>query len=62
MLNCPFCDAELGAASNRLRGGRCPKCGSILSWEEQRTPAAMLPQNTISPRTLSRCQMKTRCR
>jgi WD40 repeat protein/tRNA A-37 threonylcarbamoyl transferase component Bud32 len=34
MLNCPFCEAELGAASNRLRGGRCPKCGSIISWED----------------------------
>ncbi len=34
MLNCPFCSAELGASSDRLRGGRCPRCGSILSWEE----------------------------
>src|SRR5262245_24703596 len=40
MLNCPFCDAELGAASNRLRGGRCPKCGSILSWAEEDAPQA----------------------
>jgi WD40 repeat protein/serine/threonine protein kinase len=37
MLSCPFCGAELGAASNRLRGGRCPTCGSILSWDDQAT-------------------------
>src|SRR5262245_23255973 len=45
MLNCPFCDAELGAASNRLRGGRCPKCGSIVSWEDDQT----LTQNDLAP-------------
>src|SRR6478609_5546882 len=39
MLNCPYCDAELGAASDRLRGGRCPRCGSILSWGDD-TPVA----------------------
>ena len=36
MLRCPFCDADLGGESNRLRGGRCPKCSSILSWGRRR--------------------------
>jgi WD40 repeat protein/serine/threonine protein kinase len=34
MLHCPFCDAELDTDSLRVRGGRCPSCGSILNWSE----------------------------
>jgi len=32
MLRCPYCDTDLSAGSSRLRGGRCPSCGSILNW------------------------------
>src|SRR5688500_4865499 len=34
MLRCPFCDADLGGGSARLRGGRCPQCSSILNWAD----------------------------
>ncbi|MDX1947210.1 MAG: protein kinase [Pirellulaceae bacterium] len=45
MLQCPFCNADLGAGSARLRGGRCPQCGGILNWNETKaTLAAIVPQ------------------
>jgi WD40 repeat protein/serine/threonine protein kinase len=34
MLHCHFCEAELDTDSLRVRGGRCPSCGSILNWSE----------------------------
>ena len=47
MLRCPFCEADLSeTGSFRLRGGRCPQCGSILNWaqdsaeESSQQPAA----------------------
>jgi WD40 repeat protein/serine/threonine protein kinase len=35
MMRCPFCDADLSDESTRIRGGRCPHCGSILMWSEE---------------------------
>jgi len=48
MLRCPFCDADLGGESNRLRGGRCPKCGSILSWDDDESQPEAGPTNLPS--------------
>src|SRR5687768_17422409 len=48
MLRCPFCDAELGGGSNRLRGGRCPKCSSILSWDDEESQPEAGPTNLPS--------------
>lgn len=32
MLRCPFCQTDVDDAE--LRSGRCPKCGSLLAWNE----------------------------
>jgi hypothetical protein len=50
MLRCPFCDADLGGGSNRLRGGRCPKCSSILSWGDDESQPEAGPTNLPSLR------------
>ncbi len=47
MLRCPFCDADLGGGSARLRGGRCPQCGSILNWADD-VPAEAAPAAELS--------------
>jgi tRNA A-37 threonylcarbamoyl transferase component Bud32 len=48
MLRCPFCDADLGGESNRLRSGRCPKCSSILSWDDDESQPEAGPTNLPS--------------
>src|SRR5262245_1975734 len=51
MMRCPFCDADLSAGSFRLRGGRCPQCGSILSWAQDEPAEEASPQLSAAPPT-----------
>ena len=51
MLHCPFCDAELDTDSLRVRGGRCPSCGSILNWSESEpeSPPPPVARTLVDP-------------
>src|SRR5262245_65595381 len=49
MMRCPFCDADLSAGSFRLRGGRCPQCGSILSWAQEENAEEAAEQSPSPP-------------
>jgi serine/threonine protein kinase len=48
MLHCPFCHADLEAASARLRGGRCPDCGGIVNWTEPATSPNEVPPPSVA--------------
>jgi WD40 repeat protein/serine/threonine protein kinase len=53
MLHCHFCEAELDTDTLRVRGGRCPSCGSILNWSESEpeSPAPPAAGGLLNPPT-----------
>jgi WD40 repeat protein/serine/threonine protein kinase len=47
MSNCPFCNADL--SESPLRGGRCPTCGNVLTWDSQASFPPLAPVEMSAP-------------